>query len=75
MFDMVKTSITLFLQGRLFKNTGEVLRQALIGIFATAAILVAIAYFTPLPIWGSAIIAGILGGALQPLLFKNLKYA
>jgi hypothetical protein len=34
-----------------------------------------VAHFTALPLWGSAAIAGLIGGALQPLLFKNLKYA
>ena len=75
MFDMVKTSIVLFLQGRLFANRNHVIRQSLIGIVVTAAILIAAVKLTTLPLWGSAVIAGLLGGALQPLLFKNLKYA
>ncbi len=75
MFDMVKTSITLFLQGRLFADRNHVIRQALIGIIITVAILVAVAKLATLPLWGSAAIAGFIGGALQPLLFKNLKYA
>jgi len=75
MFDMVITSIGLFIRGRLFANIGDVIRQALIGIIVTAIVLVAVAYFTSLPLWVSAAIAGLVGGMLQPLLFKNLKYA
>ena len=75
MFDMIFTSIGLFLRGRLFANRNHVIRQALIGIAITAVILIAAVKLTTLPLWACAAIAGLIGGASQPLLFKNLKYA
>jgi len=74
MFDMLTNSITLFVQGRLFKDFGAVMRKSVIGITITAAILVGLS-FTELPIWAAAIISGFIGGAAQPYLFKDLKYA
>ncbi len=74
MLDMAKNSITLFLQGRLFKEPGAVMRQALIGIVITAAVLVGLS-FTALPLWAAAAIGGFIGGVAQPFLFKDLKYA
>jgi len=74
MFEMAKNSITLFMQGRLFKDPRAVMRQALIGIVITAVILVALS-FTPLPLWAAAAIGGFIGGVAQPFLFKDLKYA
>ncbi|MBL1405672.1 MAG: hypothetical protein COC00_006775 [Rhizobiales bacterium] len=74
MLDMALNSITLFFQGRLFKNIGSVIRMAIIGIIITAAIIVAM-HFAGLPLWVSAIIGGAIGGAAQPFLFKDLKYA
>ena len=74
MFEMAKNSITLFMQGRLLRDPGAVMRQALIGIVITAAILVGLS-FTPLPLWAAAAIGGFIGGVAQPFLFKDLKYA
>lgn len=74
MLDMVKNSALLFFQGRLFKDFNAVLRQAAIGIALTAAILIGLS-FTGLPLWACAAIAGFIGGAVQPYLFKDLKYA
>jgi len=74
MLGMAINSITLFFQGRLFKNVGDVLRMAAIGIGITAAIIVAM-HFAGLPLWIAAAIGGAIGGAAQPFLFKNLKYA
>ena len=72
MLDMAKSSIILFFQGKLFQNPNEVIRQLAIGIGLTAFIFLVLAKFTGLPIAGA--IAGFIGGAVQPLLFKNLKF-
>ncbi|MBL4756729.1 MAG: hypothetical protein JKY32_03540 [Rhizobiales bacterium] len=74
MFELAKNSATLFLQGRLFKDLGAVVRMAIIGVVITAAILVGMS-FAGLPLWINAVIAGFIGGAIQPYLFKDLKYA
>lgn len=73
MWDMAKHSITSFLQGKLFANPGLVYRQIAIGVIIAAAILFALVWFGVNPIL-SAAIAGLVGGVLQPYLFKNLKY-
>jgi H+/Cl- antiporter ClcA len=72
MFEMAKSSITLFFQGRLFRNPNEVMRQLAIGIGLTVLIFLLLAKFTGLLI--AAVVAGFIGGALQPVLFKDLKY-
>lgn len=73
MWDMAKNSMNLFLQGRLFKDPGKVLVQIMLGIVFTALVLVGLS-FGGVPIWGAAAAAGLLGGMLQPYLFKDLKY-
>ena len=73
MWEMAKSSITLFLKGRLFANPVMVFRQLLIGIIATAIIFVGLVLLGT-PTVTAAIIAGVVGGAFQPWLFKDLKY-
>jgi uncharacterized membrane protein len=73
MLDMALNSITLFLKGRLFADSSKVYRQIAIGTVVTAATLLAIA-LAGAPIWLAALVAGFAGGALQPHLFKDLKY-
>jgi hypothetical protein len=72
MFEMAKSSIILFFQGRLFKNPNEVIRQLAIGIGLTILIFLVLAKLTGLLI--AAIVAGFIGGAAQPVLFKDLKF-
>ena len=73
MLDFVRNAIVLFLKGRLFQEPRKVVMQIALGIGVTAALLVGLAG-TGLPIVVSAAIAGLLGGMLQPYLFRNLKY-
>ncbi len=75
MWDMAKNSMILLLQGRLFQNFWGFVRQAAIGAFITAALLIALTQYTEMSLLLSASIAGFVGGVLQPLLFKNLKFA
>ena len=74
MFGMFKSSVVLFLQGRLFQDLGSVLRQMGIGVVITLAVFIALHFFNSPP-WLSIVIASFVGGLLQPFLFKNLKYA
>ena len=73
MWEMAKSSISLFFQGKLFANPGEVFRQLLIGVIVAAVVLVSLVYFG-LAVVTAAAIAGLVGGLLQPWLFKDLKY-
>ena len=73
MFDMVKSSANLFFQGKLFADNAMAYRQMAAGIAATTVVLIALALLG-LPVILAAVVAGFAGGALQPVLFKNLKY-
>ena len=73
MFGMAMDSAKLFFAGKLFQDTSKVLKQLGIGVFLGAIIIVIAGQF--LPIWISAAIGGLVSGVLQPILFKDLKYA
>jgi len=73
MFDMLMNSITLFMQGKLFREPKKVYSQIAIGSAITLVIFMIVASISSVA-WG-AIIAGLIGGALQPRLFRDLKYA
>ncbi|MBN8924760.1 MAG: hypothetical protein BGP10_01755 [Rhodanobacter sp. 68-29] len=72
MFDMFLNSARLFLRGKLFQNSSQVLKQWLVGLAITLAVLLALALLVNPLI--AAISGGLLGGALMPYLFKDLKY-
>lgn len=74
MLDMFINSLKLFLKGKLFRDPMAVLRQWAIGLAATLVALVVLAE-AGLPLWLAVAVAAIGGGALQPWLFKDLKYA
>jgi len=74
MFDMFKNSFILFWQGRLFQDLGHVIRQAAIGMVIAAVIVIA-AVKAGLALWIAIVIASLISGAIQPYLFKDLKYA
>ncbi|AID34932.1 hypothetical protein SAMN02927914_06382 [Mesorhizobium qingshengii] len=73
MLEMAKSSITLFFRGKLFSDPGKVYRQTAIGATITALLVIALAK-AGLPLAAAAGLACLIGGALQPYLFKNLKY-
>lgn len=73
MWDMFINSLRLFLKGKLFREPRMVMRQWLIGVAVTLLALVLLAKLG-LPLWLSVLLASLGGGALQPFLFKNLKY-
>ena len=73
MWDMFTNSLRLFLKGKLFREPRQVLRQWLIGAAVTLLVLVVLAR-VGLPLWLAVLLASLGGGALQPYLFKDLKY-
>lgn len=73
MWDMVKSSFGQLMRGKLFAEPAKVYRQLAIGIAATALVTLA-ALALGLPLWAAALIGGFAGGALQPYLFKDLRY-
>ena len=74
MWDLALTSIRLFLAGKLFQHPWQVAGKSVIGVFATGALLLALTLLARLPLLAAAGMAGLLGGLLQPWLFKDLKY-
>ena len=74
MWAMAQNSIVLFFRGKLFAEPGRAFLQLLVGVVITAVLFVGVAKAGS-PIWIAALGAGLIGGALQPFLFRNLKYA
>jgi len=73
MWDMFTNSLRLFLKGKLFREPRMVLRQWLIGLAVTTLVVVVLAKVGA-PLWLAVLAASLGGGALQPFLFKDLKY-
>lgn len=73
MWEMAQSSIRLFFRGKLFAEPFVVYRQLAIGVLTTAIVLIALAK-AGAPFWLAALLAGFVGGALQPYLFKDLRY-
>ena len=73
MLDMFLNSVRLFFAGRLFRDSRAVLRQWLKGFALCLALVLLLGWWVS-PLVGVAV-ASLIGGALQPLLFKDLKYA
>jgi Flp pilus assembly protein TadB len=73
LFDMFFNALRLFLRGKLFRNPEEVLRQYLIGLAVCAACFLLLVV-TSAPVWFCVGATALLGGLLQPWLFRNLKY-
>ncbi|HSV71432.1 MAG TPA: hypothetical protein VLI72_15090 [Methylibium sp.] len=73
MLDMFLNSVKLFFAGRLFRDGRAVLVQWAKGFVACLALLLVVGWFVS-PLVG-VVVASLVGGALQPLLFKDLKYA
>jgi hypothetical protein len=73
MWSMAMNSMTLFFQGKLFAEPGKVYRLLAIGAGVTAVVMIVLTLIGA-PLWGGALVAGLVGGALQPYLFKDLRY-
>ncbi|PHQ93549.1 MAG: hypothetical protein COB40_13970 [Marinosulfonomonas sp.] len=70
---MAMNSAKLFFTGKLFKDLPKVIRQMLVGGAAGVVAGVIVGQFAPL--WAAALVAGAVSGFIQPILFKDLKYA
>jgi hypothetical protein len=73
MFDMFMNSVKLFFAGKLFRDKRDVLMQWLKGFGVCLTLLLALGWFVS-PLAG-VVVASLVGGYIQPLLFKDLKYA
>jgi hypothetical protein len=73
MLDMFLNSVKLFLAGKLFRESRAVMTQWLKGFAVALVAMLALGFFVS-PLAG-VIVASLVGGFIQPLLFKDLKYA
>ncbi len=73
MLGMAMNSAKLFFAGKLFKENKKVIRQMVLGAFIGIVAGVIVGKLTT--IWLGAIAAGAVAGFIQPILFKDLKYA
>ena len=71
MFDMVVNAMKLFVAGKLFRNNLVFFRQWGMGFGFALVLMLVIGYFQP---WLGIVVGGVLGGALLPWLFRDLKY-
>jgi hypothetical protein len=69
---MFVNSVRLFLRGKLFRDNTVLFKQWLKGFALTLAVFLLVS-FTVGALAG-VIIASLVGGAVQPWLFKDLKY-
>ncbi len=72
MFQMFVNSTQLFFKGKLFRAGGKVFTQWLKGFALTLLVLLVVGWLVN-PLAG-IILSSLVGGALQPYLFKDLKY-
>lgn len=72
MFDMFMNSVKLFVAGRLFRDHRAAFIQWLKGFLLTLAVLLLVGWWAS-PLAG-VVLASLVGGAAQPVLFKDLKY-
>jgi hypothetical protein len=69
---MFASSVQLFLKGKLFRDGRQVFSQWLKGFMLTLGLLLVVGWVVS-PFIG-VILGSVVGGALQPYLFKDLKY-
>ncbi len=73
MFNMFLNSVKLFFAGKLFRDSRAVLMQWLKGFSLCLGLLLVLGWLVS-PLAG-VVVASLVGGFMQPLLFKDLKYA
>ena len=74
MWEMLSNYLQLFVKGKLFRDPAAVFRQWLIGFAVSLAAFVILAKLG-VALWIAVTVVALGAGALQPYLFKNLKYA
>ena len=73
MVEMVLNSIKLFFAGKLFRDNKAAMRQLALGSASGAVVTVLLGLAAPL--WLACLAGGAVAGFVQPVLFKDLKYA
>lgn len=73
MIDMFINSVKLFIAGKLFRDGKAVVVQWLKGFSLSLALMLVVSWAVS-PLVG-VVLTSLVGGVIQPLLFKDLKYA
>ncbi|GJL64623.1 MAG: hypothetical protein NPIRA04_32770 [Nitrospirales bacterium] len=73
MIEMFRNSILLFCKGKLFKDLNKVMMLVVFGAVLAALMMVALVK-VGVNMWLAVMIASGLSGALQPRLFRDLKF-
>jgi hypothetical protein len=73
MWTMARSAVILFFRGQLFAEPGKAYALILANVVFTALLCLALVTYG-LPLWGAALLAGFIGGGLQPILFKNIRF-
>lgn len=76
MFDLelIQDTLELLFAGKLFRDTGFVVRQVFLGVLLAALLLVALVKIG-VSITIAALITSMVSGVLQPFLLKDIKFA
>lgn len=73
MWKMFLNALKLFLKGKLFRDPHAVLKKWLIGCVVSLLAVIILAK-AGVPLWLTVVMVAFGSGALQPWLFRNLKY-
>lgn len=73
MVRMLMDALKLFVKGQLFREPLVVMRLWAIGTALTLAVMIAL-FKLGVPLWLAVGVSALGGGALQPWLFRDLKY-
>ena len=73
MIEMFANSVILFMKGKLFQNQLLVLQRSSIATAVTAILCLVLA-LVGAPLWAAVTVAALVGGTMQPYLYKDLRY-
>lgn len=73
-FDLLSDTIHLLLAGKLFRDTGFVIRQFVIGALMASAIFILLLKLG-VGLALTVIITSVVAGIIQPFLLKDIKFA
>jgi hypothetical protein len=72
-FKLIRNALALFADGRMFRDYRYLSQRLGIGVAVTALVVVAVSFLVRSPIV-LALVGGLVGGALMPYLFGDVRY-
>jgi hypothetical protein len=70
---MARSALILFFRGQLFAEPGKAYGLIAANVVFTALLCLGLVK-SGLPLWSAVLLASFIGGGLQPLLFKNIRF-